>query len=57
MCYISTYASIAESVKDKDIVTYDIVSQILADEVEHEEDLQALSDDITDFVESMKKHM
>jgi len=56
-CAISTYASIAESVKDKDIVTYDIVSEILADEVEHEEDLQALHDDIFDFVASVKKHM
>jgi bacterioferritin len=53
-CAISTYANIAEIVKDKDIVTYDIVSQILADEVEHEEDLQALSDDITEFIESIK---
>ncbi len=53
-CAISTYSQIAEIVKDKDIVTYDIVSQILADEVEHEEDLQALSDDITEFIESIK---
>ena len=56
-CAISTYAKIAEQVKDKDIVTYDIVSEILADEVEHEEDLQALHDDITDFVTSLKKRM
>jgi bacterioferritin len=53
-CAISTYSGIAEIVRDKDIVTYDIVSQILADEVEHEEDLQALHDDITEFVESIK---
>ncbi len=53
-CAISTYSNIAEIVKDKDIVTYDIVSQILADEVEHEEDLQALSDDITEFIQSIK---
>ena len=53
-CAISTYSDLAQIVKDKDIVTYDIVSQILADEVEHEEDLQALHDDITDFVESIK---
>jgi len=56
-CAISTYASIADMVKDKDIVTYDIVSQILADEVEHEEDLQALSDDITDFINSIKSKL
>jgi bacterioferritin len=53
-CAISTYSQIADIVKDKDIVTYDIVSEILADEVEHEEDLQALHDDITEFVESIK---
>ncbi len=53
-CAISTYSDLAELTKDKDIVTYDIVSQILADEVEHEEDLQALHDDITEFVESIK---
>ena len=53
-CAISTYSSIADIVKDKDIITYNIVSEILADEVEHEEDLQALHDDITQFVESIK---
>ncbi|HSR73843.1 MAG TPA: ferritin-like domain-containing protein [Sulfurovum sp.] len=53
-CAISVYSKLADMTKDKDIVTYDIVSQILADEVEHEEDLQALHDDITEFVESLK---
>jgi bacterioferritin len=53
-CAISTYSQIADMTRNKDIVTYDIVSQILADEVEHEEDLQALHDDITEFVESIK---
>ena len=56
-CAISTYSNLAEIVKDKDIVTYNIVSQILADEVEHEEDLQALHDDITEFVESIKNKL
>jgi len=56
-CAISTYASIAETVKDKDIVTYDIVSEILADEVEHEEDLQTLFEDITDFVKSVQTNI
>jgi len=54
-CAISTYANIADIVKDKDIVTYNMVSEILADEVEHEEDLQALSDDITEFIENIKR--
>ncbi len=56
-CAISTYSNIADIVKDKDIITYNIVSEILADEVEHEEDLQALHDDITEFVESIKKKL
>lgn len=53
-CAISVYSKLADMTREKDIVTYDIVSQILADEVEHEEDLQALHDDITEFVESLK---
>ena len=56
-CAISVYSELAELTKDKDIVTYDIVSEILADEVEHEEDLQALYDDITEFVEDLKKNL
>lgn len=56
-CAISIYSELADMTKDKDIVTYDIVSQILADEVEHEEDLQALYDDITEFVDDLKKSL
>lgn len=56
-CAISTYSSIADLVKDKDIITYNMVNEILADEVEHEEDLQTLHDDIADFVESVKSNM
>ena len=56
-CAISVYSDLADLTKDKDIVTYDIVSNILADEVEHEEDLQALFDDITEFVSDLKKQM
>ena len=43
--------------RNKDIVTCDIVSEILADEVEYEEDLQALHDDITEFVADLKKQL
>jgi bacterioferritin len=32
--------------REKDPVTYNMVLQILQDEVEHEEDLQALQEDI-----------
>ena len=56
-CAISVYSQLADMTRNKDIVTYDIVSEILADEVEHEEDLQALHDDITEFIEDLKKNM
>lgn len=56
-CAIQTYSSIVETTRNKDIVTYDIISSILADEVEHEEDLQALHDDITEFVADLKKNL
>ena len=54
-CAISVYSNILDITRDKDIITYDLVSQILADEVEHEEDLQALFDDIEEFIEQFKK--
>jgi bacterioferritin len=56
-CAISIYSQLAEMTRDKDIVTYDIVSEILADEVEHEEDLQSLHDDITEFITDIKKNI
>jgi len=45
-CAITSYKRLLDSTKDKDPVTYNIVLQILQDEVEHEEDLQALIEDI-----------
>jgi len=56
-CAIETYSNILDITRNKDIVTYDLVSQILADEVEHEEDLQALHDDITEFIKDIKKNL
>lgn len=53
----STYSDIVEMTRNKDIVTYDMVSQILADEVEHEEDLQSLHDDITEFIKDIRKNL
>jgi bacterioferritin len=53
-CAISVYSNILDATREKDIITYDLVSQILADEVEHEEDLQALFDDIQDFILEFK---
>jgi bacterioferritin len=50
-CAIVTYQKMIEMLEGKDPITWNIVVQILADEVEHEEDLQALVVDI----ETMKK--
>ena len=53
-CAIRTYSEIIDLTRNKDIVTYDIVSQILADEVEHEEDLVALQEDIQEFIKQIR---
>jgi len=53
-CAIEVYSNILDLTREKDIITYDMVSQILADEVEHEEDLQALYDDIQEFIDQFK---
>ncbi|MBP1909468.1 ferritin-like domain-containing protein [Methanolobus bombayensis] len=45
-CAIQVYSTILDKVKDKDPVTYEIVLQILTDEIEHEDDLQAVMEDI-----------
>jgi len=45
-CAILTYQKLLGLTMDKDPVTYNIVLQILQDEVEHEDDLQALMEDM-----------
>jgi len=45
-CAIEVYQSMLKLVKDKDPVTYNMALSILADEVEHEEDLQSLDEDL-----------
>jgi bacterioferritin len=45
-CAITVYNSLIQEVGTKDPVTYNMAVQILQDEVEHEEDLQALSEDL-----------
>ncbi len=45
-CAISVYNALMKATKDDDPVTYNLALQILGDEVEHEEDLQALQEDI-----------
>ncbi len=46
-CAILTYKSLVNLTMSKDPVTYNIALAILQDEVEHEEDLQALSEDLS----------
>ncbi|HRY75555.1 MAG TPA: ferritin-like domain-containing protein [Methanoregulaceae archaeon] len=45
-CAIKTYNSLMKKIKDNDPVTYNILLTILTQEVEHEEDLQALLEDV-----------
>jgi bacterioferritin len=49
-CAIEVYSGLLEKTKDKDPITYNMVLQILQDEVEHEEDFQALLEDIEDMM-------
>ena len=48
-CAITTYNKLQTIVKDKDPVTFNIVIQILQDEIEHEDDLEGLQDDLEDL--------
>lgn len=45
-CAISVYKSLMDTTKDRDMVTYNLALTILSQEVEHEEDLQALKEDL-----------
>ena len=45
-CAITVYNTMLAETREKDPVTYNMALQILQDEVEHEEDLQALQEDI-----------
>jgi len=45
-CAITTYTSLMQETKDKDMVTYNMALTILEQEVEHEEDLQSLREDV-----------
>jgi bacterioferritin len=53
-CAISVYHKLMEMTRDKDPVTYNIALQIIEQEVEHEEDLQALLEDFNLMVRAMK---
>lgn len=45
-CAIDVYKKLADAVKDKDPITFHLVAEILEDEVEHEDDLEALVEDM-----------
>ena len=45
-CAISIYNAMLKQTREADPVTYNMALQILQDEVEHEEDLQALQEDL-----------
>ncbi len=45
-CAIGVYQALVDATHGKDPITYGIVLEILTDEVEHEEDLQAIAEDI-----------
>jgi bacterioferritin len=49
-CAITVYNKLIQEVGMKDPVTYNMALQILQDEVEHEEDLQALLEDLGVFL-------
>jgi len=56
-CAIDVYQKIIKLTKDKDPVTYNIALEILTDEVEHEEDLEAVRDDIEEMKAQWAKGM
>ncbi len=45
-CAIKTYNNLLDITREGDPVTYNMILQILSDEVEHEEDLDSLKEDI-----------
>ncbi|MCK5082152.1 MAG: hypothetical protein KAR07_09965 [Spirochaetes bacterium] len=45
-CAITAYKKLMDYTHDKDIVTYDMALQIMTDEIEHEEDFEAIKEDI-----------
>jgi bacterioferritin len=46
-CAIGVYNKLLDALEGKDPITYNIVLQILGDEVEHEEDLEGVLEDIS----------
>ncbi len=54
-CAIGVYKELMEKTLNKDIVTYNMLLRILEQEIEHEEDLQALLEDLDLMFERMAK--
>jgi len=54
-CAITSYKSLMDITKDKDMVTYNLALTILEQEVEHEEDLQSLKEDLVLMVQRGSK--
>ena len=54
-CAISVYQKLLDLTRDKDPVTHNMALTILEQEVEHEEDLQALKEDLDLLVRAMKE--
>lgn len=53
-CAIQLYSDLIEKTKDKDQVTYDIAIRILEQEIEHEEELQAIREDLSLMLQHVK---
>ena len=51
-CAIATYNEIMKRTDGKDPITHQIAFEILRDEVEHEEDLEALQEDLREIAET-----
>ncbi len=54
-CAISVYKAMMDATKDKDMVTYNMALTIMSQEVEHEEDLQALLEDFELMLQAVKQ--
>lgn len=53
-CAIGVYKRLMDMTRDKDPVTYNIALQIIEQEVEHEEDLQALLEDFELMIKAFR---
>ena len=53
-CAIGVYKQLMDMTQDKDPITYNLALQIIEQEVEHEEDLQALLEDFELMISAIK---